>query len=153
MLLQHAIDGIVGTFYNQVLFADFELQAHRMVERDQPITSDVLSDIYARLLDEYWGDALSPDKRAQLTWARIPHFFQSPYYVYQYATCFASTAKLMNEIGSADAAVRQAARRSLSQSAPRRRQRLPDEPARARRRRSQPARHRARGRRSSSTGW
>ena len=28
VLLQHAIDGIVGTFYNQVLFADFELQAH-----------------------------------------------------------------------------------------------------------------------------
>ena len=25
ILLQHAIDGIVGTFYTQVLFADFEL--------------------------------------------------------------------------------------------------------------------------------
>ena len=109
VLLQHAIDGIVGTFYNQVLFAEFELEAHRLVERDQPITTEVLSGIYGRLLDEYWGDALSPDERAQHTWARIPHFFGSPYYVYQYATCFASTAKLMEEIGSADAATRAAA--------------------------------------------
>jgi oligoendopeptidase F len=109
VLLQHAIDGIVGTFYNQVLFADFELEAHRLVEQDQPITSEVLSGIYARRLDEYWGDALSPDPRAQHTWARIPHFFQSPYYVYQYATCFASTAKIMEEIGSADPATRKAA--------------------------------------------
>ena len=109
VLLQHAIDNIVGTFYNQVLFADFELEAHRLVETDQPITSETLSGIYSRLLGEYWGDALSPDTRAQHTWARIPHFFQSPYYVYQYATCFASTAKLMEEIGGADDAARPAA--------------------------------------------
>ena len=109
VLLQHAIDNIVGTFYNQVLFADFELEAHRLVESDQPITSETLSGIYSKLLGEYWGDALSPDQRAQHTWARIPHFFQSPYYVYQYATCFASTAKLMEEVGSKDPAARQAA--------------------------------------------
>ena len=109
VLLQHAIDNISGTFYNQVLFADFELEAHRLVETDQPITSDTLSGIYSRLLGEYWGDALSPDPRAQHTWARIPHFFQSPYYVYQYATCFASTAKLMDEIGGANDATRAAA--------------------------------------------
>jgi oligoendopeptidase F len=108
VLLQHAIDGIVGTFYNQVLFADFELQAHQLVEQDQPITSEVLSGIYGRLLDEYWGDALSSDARAQLTWARIPHFFQSPFYVYQYATCFASTAKLMRDVGGGDPAGRAA---------------------------------------------
>ena len=109
VLLQHAIDGIIGTFYNQVLFADFELEAHRLVEHDQPITSETLSGIYARLLGEYWGDALSPDQRAQHTWARIPHFFQSPYYVYQYATCFASTAKLMEVIGGKDAVAAKAA--------------------------------------------
>jgi oligoendopeptidase F len=109
VLLQHAIDGIVGTFYNQVLFADFELQAHTLVERDEPITSDILNGIYAKLLDEYWGDALSPDERAKLTWARIPHFFQSPYYVYQYATCFASTARLMTDLKSVDLTIRQAA--------------------------------------------
>ena len=42
VLLQHAIDGIVGTFYTQVLFADYELQAHRLVEDGQPITADRL---------------------------------------------------------------------------------------------------------------
>jgi oligoendopeptidase F len=38
LLLQHAVDEIVGTFYTQVLFADFELQAHRLAEKGQPIT-------------------------------------------------------------------------------------------------------------------
>ena len=109
VLLQHAIDGIVGTFYNQVLFADLELEAHRLVEQDQPVTADVLNALYARLLDEYWGDVLSPNERAKTTWARIPHLFQSPYYVYQYATCYASTAQLMKEIGGADPAAREAA--------------------------------------------
>lgn len=106
VLLQHAIDGIAGTFYNQVLFADFELEAHRMVERDEPVTADTLNDLYGRLLGEYWGDALAAEDRARTTWARIPHFFQSPYYVYQYATCYASTARLMEEIGDRDEAVR-----------------------------------------------
>jgi oligoendopeptidase F len=108
-LLEHAIDNIVGTFYNQVIFADFELEAHRMVERDEPITADTLSALYARTAAVYWGDVLGPDERMPRTWARIPHFFQSPYYVYQYATCFASTARLMSEIGSSDQAQREAA--------------------------------------------
>ena len=63
VLLQHAIDGIVGTFYNQVLFADFELEAHRMVERDEPITAEALSALYNGLLDAYWGDAITRDDR------------------------------------------------------------------------------------------
>ena len=102
MLLQHAIDGIVGTFYNQVVFADYELEAHRMVERDEPVTADGLSALYARTVEAYWGDAVERDERTAWTWARIPHFFQAPYYVYQYATCMASTAALMEAVGSAD---------------------------------------------------
>lgn len=106
MLLQHAIDGIVSTFFNQVLFADYELEAHRMVERDEPVTADALSALYARTAAAYWGDVLTVDERMPWTWARIPHFFNSPYYVYQYATCMASTAALMEEVGSADPARR-----------------------------------------------
>jgi oligoendopeptidase F len=99
VLLQHAIDGIVGTFYTQVLFADFELQAHRLVEEGRPVTSDVLSDIYFNLFQAYHGDAFDYDRESRATWARIPHFYATPYYVYQYATCFASSAQLMKEVG------------------------------------------------------
>jgi oligoendopeptidase F len=98
VLLQHAIDSITGTFYTQVLFADFELQAHRLVEQDQPITADTLNELYARLLKEYYGGVIDEEELSRVTWARIPHFFNSPYYVYQYATCFASTARLMQDL-------------------------------------------------------
>jgi oligoendopeptidase F len=42
------------------------------------------------------------DEAAQITWARVPHFFGSPYYVYQYATCYASSAQLIQRITSDD---------------------------------------------------
>ncbi|MSO82828.1 MAG: oligoendopeptidase F [Acidobacteria bacterium] len=97
VLLQHAIDSIASTFYTQVLFADFELQAHRLVEQEQPVTADTLNTMYAALLREYYGDVLDEEEVSRVTWARIPHFFSTPYYVYQYATCFASTARLMQD--------------------------------------------------------
>ncbi len=109
LLLQHAVDSIVGTFYTQVLFADFELQAHRLAEQGKPITSDVLNSIYLKLLQDYYGDAVTVDDLYKYTWSRIPHFFNSPYYVYQYATCFASSAKLFKDMTSGSDASRAAA--------------------------------------------
>jgi oligoendopeptidase F len=105
LLLQHAVDSIVGTFYTQVMFADFELRAHRLVEKGEPLTTDVLNGLYAGLLKEYYGDSLAADDFYKWTWSRIPHFFNSPYYVYQYATCFASSAQLYDAMttGAADA--------------------------------------------------
>ena len=109
VLLQHAIDGIVGTFYTQVLFADFELQAHRLVEEGRPVTGEALGDIYFNLLKAYYGDALDYDELSRVTWSRIPHFFSTPYYVYQYATCFASSAQMMKQLTTGSDADRAAA--------------------------------------------
>ncbi|MCB9555321.1 MAG: oligoendopeptidase F [Deltaproteobacteria bacterium] len=94
VLLQHAIDSILGTFYTQVLFANWELDALRMVENGEPLTADALNTLYRGLVDQYYGDAIDKDPRYDWTWSRIPHFFRSPYYVYQYATCHASSAQL-----------------------------------------------------------
>jgi oligoendopeptidase F len=106
VLLQHAIDSIASTFYTQVLFADFELQAHRLVEQDRPVTADVLNSLYAGLLREYYGDVLDEEELSRVTWARISHLFAAPYYVYQYATCFASAAWLMRDLRSPVPAVK-----------------------------------------------
>ncbi len=110
VLLQHAVDAIVGTFFSQVLFADFELQAHKRVEKGEPITADVLNGMYLQLLKDYYGDAVTVDDLYKLTWARIPHFYNSPYYVYQYATCFASSAKLFKSMTTGEEADRAAAK-------------------------------------------
>jgi oligoendopeptidase F len=98
VLLQHAIDNVTSTFYSQVLFADFELAVHERVERDEPVTAELLSALYKERFDAYYGDAVDLEELTPVTWARVPHFFNSPYYVYQYATCFASAARLAGEI-------------------------------------------------------
>ena len=107
VLLQHAIDSIASTFYTQVLFADFELQAHRLAEQDRPVTADALNAMYGTLLREYYGDVLDEEDISRVTWARIPHFFSTPYYVYQYATCFASTAQFMQDLRAAEPQARE----------------------------------------------
>ena len=110
VLLQHAIDNITGTFYTQVMFADYELRVHRLAEEDRPITSEILTETYSTLLRDYYGDAVDMAPLTGITWARIPHFFNSPYYVYQYATCFASAARLSREIMQGSEAERREAR-------------------------------------------
>jgi len=97
VLLSHAINSIAGTFYTQVLFADFEYQAHKLAEEGQPMTADVLNGIYHQLMVDYYGDSVTLDPLYDITWARIPHFFFAPYYVYQYATSFAASAALYED--------------------------------------------------------
>jgi oligoendopeptidase F len=109
VLLQHAIDEIVGTFYTQAMFAEFELRAHQLVEQDQPITADVLGDLYLGILRDWNGDAVDFDARARSSWARVSHFFGTPFYVYQYATCFASSAQLVSALTQGSEADRAAA--------------------------------------------
>ena len=110
VLLQHAIDNITSTFFTQVMFADFELRAHALAEEDKPITAEILTEMYTALLKDYYGDAVDLNDLTGVTWARIPHFFNSPYYVYQYATCFASAARLSKEITTGSDAERAVAR-------------------------------------------
>lgn len=97
-LIEQAIGGIMGTYYIQALFADYEYQAHQIVEKGGAITPEVLSGIMTKLFTEYFGNDLTMDELQKIIWARIPHFFNSPYYVYQYATSFASSANLYERI-------------------------------------------------------
>ena len=106
MLLTQAIDNIVGTFFLQVMFADYELQVHRIVEQGQPVTPSTLNKVILDLYETYYGDSITLDNLYEVLWARIPHFFTVPYYVYQYATCFASSAEIYKNLTTGSEAQR-----------------------------------------------
>ena len=97
-LLKQAIDNLTGSFYFQTLLADFELQVHTLVEEGKPVTAKVLNGITDELFNTYYGDSMEKDELLNSVWARIPHMYRTPFYVYQYATCFASSAQLYKSI-------------------------------------------------------
>ncbi len=97
-LIEQSLGNVVGTYFIQTLFADYEYQVHKIVESGGAITPDILSGIMDQLFKDYFGDTVAIDELQKIIWARIPHFYNSPYYVYQYATCFASSAVLHDRI-------------------------------------------------------
>ena len=98
VVLQQAIDNIISTFYRQTLFADYELQAHQLVEQKQPITAEALSNIMTDLYKKYYGISLKDEPYKENVWAYIPHFFHTPFYVYQYATSFAASLAIYENV-------------------------------------------------------
>jgi len=108
-LLQHAIDDIAAGFYRQAMFADFELQAHRAVEDGKPITAEVLQGLYLGILGEFFGTSLDDQEWYRNTWARIPHFYGSPFYVFQYATSKAAATLVHQRITEGDETTRRGA--------------------------------------------
>ncbi len=98
VLLQQAIDDILGTFYRQSLFADFEYQAHALLESGSPITHDALSKIMIDLYKAYYDIDITTEDVKQFVWAYIPHMYYSPFYVYKYATSFAASLKIYEDV-------------------------------------------------------
>ena len=102
-LLQRAIDDILATFYRQTLFAIYELETHKLVESQQPITADILSKIMIDLYKEFYDLDITKEEVKQYVWAYIPHLFYTPFYVYQYATSFAASLKLYEDVKNSKA--------------------------------------------------
>jgi oligoendopeptidase F len=99
-LLSSYIDSMRTTLFRQTLFAEFELRAHEMVERGEPLTGEALSKLYLGLLRKYYGhDAgvVHVDERYGAEWAYIPHFYRN-FYVYQYATSMIGGMQLADGI-------------------------------------------------------
>lgn len=95
-LLNKFLEQVRTTCFRQTLFAEFELEAHRMAENGEPLTVDSLSEKY-RLLNETYYKGLHVDDDLTLEWLRIPHFYNA-FYVYQYATGICSAIALSSAI-------------------------------------------------------
>lgn len=105
-LLGNYLEGIKGTVFRQTQFAEFELRAHEMAEKGEPLTGDALSQLYADITKKYYGHdkkVCIVDDYIQHEWAFIPHFYRN-FYVFQYATSFTASAALSEKVLAGDAA-------------------------------------------------
>ncbi|MDE7086724.1 MAG: oligoendopeptidase F [Clostridia bacterium] len=96
-LLNYYLDSIRATLHRQTMFAEFEYEAHKMVEDGNPLTRENLCECYAEIGKQYYGDAIEHDYEISTEWCRIPHFYSS-FYVYKYATGIISAINIVNRI-------------------------------------------------------
>lgn len=88
-LLGTYLDNLRTTIFRQTSFAEFELDLHKLVEKGEPLTGESISKIYYDNVKKYYGNdegVCTVDPYVAYEWAFIPHFENSTYYVYQYAT-------------------------------------------------------------------
>lgn len=96
-LLSYYLDMFRTTFFRQTMFGEFEELAHKKVEDGEPLSADVLCDMYYALNKKYYGKAVKHNDLIKYEWARIPHFFNS-FYVYKYATGITTAVSIASNI-------------------------------------------------------
>lgn len=96
-LLNYYLDSIRATLHRQTMFAEFEYEAHKLVEEGNPLTRENLCEKYAAIGKKYYGDAIEHDYEISTEWCRIPHFYSS-FYVYKYSTGIITAINIANKI-------------------------------------------------------
>ncbi len=100
LYLGSALESLRGTFFRQAMFAEFERDAHAVVDRGEPLSGAKFTQLYATILRRYHGDAqgvMKIDDLYTVEWSFIPHFYNS-FYVFQYATSVAASSLFADAI-------------------------------------------------------
>ncbi len=88
-ILGSYLDLLRTTIFRQTLFAEFELEVRKKIEQNEPLTGEMISELYYNLVKRYYGHDQGicvVDPYIQYEWSYIPHFINYTYYVYQYST-------------------------------------------------------------------
>lgn len=96
-LINYYLEQFRGTVYRQTMFAEFEKIIHERAEAGEPLTPELLCNIYRDLNRKYYGPDIVIDEDIDMEWSRIPHFYRN-FYVYKYATGFSAAASLAESI-------------------------------------------------------
>lgn len=100
-LLYKKLDEFIGTCYRQPFFADFEDRLHKMVERNEGLSSDVITSLYEKLSDEYYGGKVKLHEYEKYSCYSIPHFYYN-YYVYKYTIGMCCATVIANRLKKGD---------------------------------------------------
>ncbi|MBO5285436.1 MAG: oligoendopeptidase F [Clostridia bacterium] len=96
-ILSYFLEMIRTTLFRQTQFAEFEYIAHDKVFKGEPLTKDLMDEVYLDLNKRYYGEYVISDEEISHEWARIPHFY-SAFYVYKYATGIISALAIADRI-------------------------------------------------------
>ena len=86
-----------ATIYRQTMFSEFERKIYKKIANDEPVTADILSDIYYELNRDYFGENVYIDDEIRYEWERIPHFYYN-FYVYKYATGLSAASSIVSRL-------------------------------------------------------
>lgn len=100
-LLNYYIDQIIGIFYSQVWFSEYELKIHETVEAGGALSAESLRKFYREIYQKYYGPDIFIPADRDLGGIRISHFYRM-YYVYQYASSYAASQMLSQKILAGD---------------------------------------------------
>lgn len=94
--LDYVLEGFRNTLFRQTMFAGFEKQTHERVENGEPLTADVLGEIYGDKKQKYYKP-VEIDDNIRKEWMRIPHFYYD-FYVFQYSTGLAASHAIVDKL-------------------------------------------------------
>lgn len=96
-ILNNLIELYRATIYRQTMFAEFEKNISDLIDKEEALTADKLSNMYYDLNKFYFGDGVVVDNEIRYEWERIPHFYYD-FYVYKYATGLSAATMIVKNI-------------------------------------------------------
>ncbi|MEH3054294.1 MAG: M3 family oligoendopeptidase [Patulibacter minatonensis] len=84
-LLAENIEGAIATVFRQVAMNDFERRIHTSRREEGELSVDRFNELWRASQDEFFGDSLAPSDGYDIWWSYVPHFVNTPGYVYAYA--------------------------------------------------------------------
>ena len=93
---------ISNTYYHNFVThlreAWYQREVYRVIDRGGSVNAEVLSDLFRKNLELFWGDAVEIPEGAELTWMRQPHYYMGLYsYTYSAGLTVATQAMLRIE--------------------------------------------------------
>jgi oligoendopeptidase F len=83
-LLMEKTEGMMLNGLQQLSYYDFEMKVHEARKKGE-LDAEQISDIWVQTQKDYFGPAVKMDKLDRYYWMQVPHFFDSPFYVYSYS--------------------------------------------------------------------
>ena len=96
-ILNRMMELFRATIYRQTMFSEFERVIYDKANNDEPLTADILSELYYKLNKDYFGNNVVVDDEIRYEWERIPHFYYN-FYVYKYATGLSAAASIVTRL-------------------------------------------------------